>query len=253
MEIKCSIIKDLLPSYVDDLCSDDTKALVDEHISACVDCAKILWNMKNETVEKTAVNAIATAKAKEPFKVITKKNKRRIVLSVLITALTIIIVCPIFFFSLNQIRGEGITFTAISATIETKKLMNSIEQGKYKDAAEVVGFWGFSETDRLNPNVDNIPTEKERFVEGLSEYFAGDVRFITYRDVHFNTNDHYTQGTVIIDLESDTDSYCFRVNISKQAGKLCPMSVEVIATSNDEIAEELANNLSEIICTHYSG
>ena len=38
MKISCEIIKDLLPLYFDDVCSDDSKSLVDEHLETCNEC-----------------------------------------------------------------------------------------------------------------------------------------------------------------------------------------------------------------------
>lgn len=35
MKISCDVIKDLLPLYIDDILSNDSKNLVDEHIEEC--------------------------------------------------------------------------------------------------------------------------------------------------------------------------------------------------------------------------
>ena len=45
MKISCSIIRDLLPLYAEDLASQDTKDLVEEHICSCEDCQSILNSM----------------------------------------------------------------------------------------------------------------------------------------------------------------------------------------------------------------
>lgn len=37
-EINCNIIRDLLPSYVDDICSKDSRCLIEEHIINCEQC-----------------------------------------------------------------------------------------------------------------------------------------------------------------------------------------------------------------------
>lgn len=56
MKITCNIIQDLLPSYADDICSEDTKALVDEHVAECEQCREKLEQMKNTGIiaEKAA-------------------------------------------------------------------------------------------------------------------------------------------------------------------------------------------------------
>lgn len=45
-EIKCSVIQDLLPLYIDEVVSDDTKTLVNEHLQTCEDCKKEYEQMK---------------------------------------------------------------------------------------------------------------------------------------------------------------------------------------------------------------
>lgn len=40
-EIKCTIIQDVLPLYVDEVVSQDTKEMVDEHLQHCNKCQKV--------------------------------------------------------------------------------------------------------------------------------------------------------------------------------------------------------------------
>lgn len=49
-DISCEIIEDLMPSYIDDICSDDSKCLVETHIQSCESCAKKLDRMKREGI-----------------------------------------------------------------------------------------------------------------------------------------------------------------------------------------------------------
>ena len=37
-QLQCAVIKDLLPLYYDDVCSDETKKLVEEHTASCREC-----------------------------------------------------------------------------------------------------------------------------------------------------------------------------------------------------------------------
>ena len=46
MKITCEIVKDLLPLYIDDLCSDDSKAAVEGHIAICDECKSELQAMQ---------------------------------------------------------------------------------------------------------------------------------------------------------------------------------------------------------------
>jgi hypothetical protein len=45
-DIKCTVIQDLLPLYVDEVVSDDTKSLVNEHLLTCENCRNEYEQMK---------------------------------------------------------------------------------------------------------------------------------------------------------------------------------------------------------------
>ena len=38
MSKNCDMIKDLLPLYADDVCSEESRKAVEEHINSCPDC-----------------------------------------------------------------------------------------------------------------------------------------------------------------------------------------------------------------------
>ncbi|HHY28156.1 MAG TPA: hypothetical protein GX523_15680 [Desulfitobacterium dehalogenans] len=48
MKISCEIIKDLLPLYHDNVCSNDSKTLVEEHLAYCDSCKAELQTMDDE-------------------------------------------------------------------------------------------------------------------------------------------------------------------------------------------------------------
>lgn len=48
MEISCNVIRDLLPLYAENMVSEDSKALVDGHLSGCDSCMKELVALKKE-------------------------------------------------------------------------------------------------------------------------------------------------------------------------------------------------------------
>lgn len=78
--IPCYIVKDLLPSYIDKVLSDDSYKEVESHISECEECKKIFADMTSsdiKTEEKThEVNLIR--KVRETMN---KKTKRVIITS----------------------------------------------------------------------------------------------------------------------------------------------------------------------------
>lgn len=74
-EINCNIANDLIPLYVDNVLSEDSKELLENHISDCVHCKEILERMQSHIV-------IAEDKDIKPFKRIRKKLLIRMIIIV---------------------------------------------------------------------------------------------------------------------------------------------------------------------------
>ena len=47
---ECDIIKDLLPSYVDEICSEASKEWVEEHLAECEECRALAEVMKHTEI-----------------------------------------------------------------------------------------------------------------------------------------------------------------------------------------------------------
>ncbi|HBR01300.1 MAG TPA: hypothetical protein DD738_01655, partial [Ruminiclostridium sp.] len=54
-KINCNIVKDILPLYADNIVSEDTKKLVEEHLLNCNDCKKELSLLKSDLETPTVV------------------------------------------------------------------------------------------------------------------------------------------------------------------------------------------------------
>ena len=90
MKISCNIVRDLLPLYAEDLASQDTRVLVDEHLHDCEDCKAILNTMKTPASIPVEASPDALNKVK-------KTIRRRRVLSVLAAVMTVITIASIVF------------------------------------------------------------------------------------------------------------------------------------------------------------
>lgn len=82
--MQCSVIRDLLPLYLDEVCSEDTKKLVERHLAECADCRKMLEEMRRE-MALPKLSEEEQQEAKTPFKQIQKRERKRIFAAVLAT------------------------------------------------------------------------------------------------------------------------------------------------------------------------
>ena len=51
MKLDCEVIRDLLPLYADEVCSEKSRSLVDEHLAACPECESLLRELKRDDIE----------------------------------------------------------------------------------------------------------------------------------------------------------------------------------------------------------
>lgn len=53
----CNIVKDLIPLYIDECCSEESANLVKEHIDSCAECRKLYENMTSPSEIKPTASA----------------------------------------------------------------------------------------------------------------------------------------------------------------------------------------------------
>ena len=81
MKLSCNVIRDILPLYAEDLASEDTKQLVDEHLCDCDSCTRELGVLKK--VQMIPVDREVTG---------LKKVKKTIVIRRIVAVLTALLV-----------------------------------------------------------------------------------------------------------------------------------------------------------------
>ncbi|MBQ3389019.1 MAG: zf-HC2 domain-containing protein, partial [Thermoguttaceae bacterium] len=52
MKINCSVIRDLLPLYADEVCSEESRGLVQEHLQECPGCSDMLRRLQETEIEE---------------------------------------------------------------------------------------------------------------------------------------------------------------------------------------------------------
>lgn len=81
MTMECEVIRDLLPSYLDGLCSPRSRELVEAHLAVCPDCARAAEAMKGAV----QVEPEPEIRAESPFYALQKKQLLRTVIAVALT------------------------------------------------------------------------------------------------------------------------------------------------------------------------
>lgn len=98
MKVSCEIIKDLLPLYCDGVCSPDSRAMVEKHLTECDSCKTELEQMHTTSsvihVEQNLKEAEAIQKLSKKWK---KGMLKSVLKGVLSTVLTIALLALILY------------------------------------------------------------------------------------------------------------------------------------------------------------
>ena len=99
MKISCNIIEDLLPLYVEDAVSEDSRQLVEEHLKECESCRKMQEEIIRENQfgsEQRKISADERKKAEiRSLKKIRSNIRRKRILSVILAAVLVLAACSV--------------------------------------------------------------------------------------------------------------------------------------------------------------
>ena len=172
MRVDCQVIEDILPLYVDHLCSRPTEELVNEHLARCEKCRKIKYEMENPTLLPVE-NRCSTAE--DAVKAGFQKIRKRWMASVL-AVLMLLPLVGVGTLAYHETQGEGTAFSNLDDIFRCIKFLRHIENGEFELASEMVDFTD-EEYFLLEGAADMAPEEyqqymKVRFVDKLREYEA---------------------------------------------------------------------------------
>ncbi len=134
MKISCNVAGDLLPLYVDECCSDDSRLLLEEHLVECQACGEKYERMKRKDYLSTSAEAGAGQTAH--ITAYAKKIRRRRTIFRILAPIVILLLALL-----------------LSVTWQAVKLMDYPNTAS--DAAIEAGIWNLSTGD-LETNVYEI-------------------------------------------------------------------------------------------------
>ena len=145
MKISCNVAGDLLPLYVDECCSDDSRLLLEEHLIECQACGEKYERMKRKDYLSTSTEAGAGQTAR--ITAYAKKIRRRRTIFRILTPIAVLLIALL-----------------LSVTWQAVKLMDYPNTAS--DAAIEAGIWNLTTRD-LETNVYEI--EKYRLHSASSQ------------------------------------------------------------------------------------
>lgn len=193
MKLTCKVVEDMLPMYYDGICSEESAAMVEEHLKDCPCCSQMLADLRADIViPEKKVDDI------KPLKKI-QKSYKKLRLGWLIALVCILILVPVAFFVGHE-SGEqnesNVEFSKEEAIAFANEFMTCLAE---KDYAKAYSYWNleeekrdllsgkiFTEEDLANFEADGL----KKFCEGGEklESFGGitNVQFVNISEASYN-------------------------------------------------------------------
>lgn len=136
-ELPCCVVRDLLPSYIENLTSEESAEAVKAHIDACPECQKLNAEMSDKLLENR-VEVDESELLKKTKKKLRKKRVKTIVSIVLCAVLILFISVPMISIAISEIRIHfNESHTAKYLEYYNKKAIANIESLIGRDKDEV--------------------------------------------------------------------------------------------------------------------
>lgn len=138
MKCSCGIIKDLLPLYVDHVCSDESKELIDEHLLECEKCKAYMDSLR----ESQDVEAVAYDEEKERRKVkmMLRMKKKLLFRNILVAVFTVLILGAAATSGIHYLKRATVPIPEtkpMEVIYENDDLVLTITDAIWSDAAAV--------------------------------------------------------------------------------------------------------------------
>lgn len=165
----CKIIKDLIPLYEEGLCSEESKAMIEEHIKDCENCRMLCEKMPVDS------KSAPVPDEKETFKKVNRKMKKLTWKSGICGVLLLAILGVLGYLTFGQItKMDGLhSFETIIQSLEVRKMAKYIANKDFDSLVHEQGH-GFVEYILGSPSlIDDIKeTDKKIFKETYEKEFG---------------------------------------------------------------------------------
>ncbi len=163
MKYSCDVIQDLLPLYYDEVCSMESRHIVEEHIRECMYCKKVYEELSTDSPGRPQVNSCKEQKAdflcanslREVKKAITCKQIIGIIVTIVVLSFAALVFVKAMKYSEQKINStENISVAMVDGNI-MGRLLGSKWHNAFLKRVEVDGknyiFFSFTDTkwDRL--------------------------------------------------------------------------------------------------------
>ena len=159
-EIGCSIVQDLLPSYIEKLTSEETNQVIRAHLDTCIECRKAHEEMNSE------VRMIDKA-PKAELKFLKKIRKTRLIAAVISIVLTLILSYAVYAMEFKYSLDKAELSSAVNGFLNPVPFGGDSIEAYVLETKVIDGVLIASFKDRTHETVNGIA----KFIKGLNNRY----------------------------------------------------------------------------------
>lgn len=190
MKYSCNLIRDLIPLYCDEICSEESKEAVETHMEECGECRKFYHEMKQaDLVQESVKNRSYEDQQIASMKRIKKKWKKKnfafgiigIIIGSVIVGVTV---------KLLMLSGSIGILALDSALSKVEVCEDIVEYEKYiglNADEEYRDKWGMEDYKIFPKTFDDMQVMDFKFVY----YNPWDAQYVSYLTVEYDTEEAY--------------------------------------------------------------
>lgn len=138
MKYPCELIQDLIPLYIDGICSDESKKIVEEHLSLCKSCNEYYNSINN--MKDIPIDSIKKEYDQKKAKSFQKLKKKLFHKQILMIIISISLLLITGWFTMNGLKkdiekvnySDSISVSMIDGSLITRLQSSRIHQAEIK-------------------------------------------------------------------------------------------------------------------------
>lgn len=226
--MKCNVVRDLLPLYLDQLCEEETCEEIKTHLEGCEKCRQ-RWEEMGSPVESVIGQLENETVSIEPMKKYRKKIKRKNSMLVLTILLSVAVIGLLSYLSYGQIRHTGHSFETISQYIRFTHIGKEFAKGNLEPLLSSLAIVGddtehaehvyYAKQAYGDDEDAYIQDTKEYIRKRYPDYFQGKPLKLRKVVVEYFTNQVYRNKNLLVVLVYEIEGIEYYIQLERRAGE----------------------------------
>lgn len=138
MKLSCGVTRDLLLLYEDQICCEESRKLVEEHLAECPYCSRFLQKMRITETMAVIEESVQTEEERR-----LKRGLRGIRRRWAASLIAVLLILPTIYLGImayHEYMGEGLCFSNMDEIATCRHFFRLLQKGEFEQAAKMINY-----------------------------------------------------------------------------------------------------------------